>query len=75
MWVDICKEDNLPGFTLYNQFEDVMILTENNRLDQSNSDAIIFDELLDSLRNGKNTEQDWNILCKKCSYYSIGAAS
>jgi len=33
LWVDICKKDDLPRFTLYNQFEDIMILTENNRLD------------------------------------------
>ena len=56
LWVDIYKEDDLLGFTLYNQFEDVIILTENNRLDQSDPDAIIFDEFLDRLRDGKNTE-------------------
>ena len=55
---DICKEDNLPGFTLYNQFNDVIILTKNNRLNHTDSDAVIFNEFLDRLRDSKNTEQD-----------------
>ena len=37
--VDTFKKDDLPGFTLHNQFKDAMIHAENNRLDQSNPDA------------------------------------
>ena len=33
LWVNTCKEDNLLEFASCNQFNDVMILVENNRLD------------------------------------------
>ena len=32
LWLNVCKEDNLPEFALCNAFEAVMILKENNRL-------------------------------------------
>ena len=75
LWIDICKEpEDIYGYALYNQFDDVIILEENNRLDRSDPDAVLFDEFLNRLRNRENTTEDWNLLRKKCSYCSIGHA-
>ena len=74
LWVDICKELDLQGFKLYTQFKDVMILTKNNCLDKSDPDSVLFDEFLDRLRDRKNTDDDWNLLRTKCSYYAMGDA-
>ena len=72
MWIDICQEDDLLGFNLRKQFNDVIKLTENKRLDPQDEDALIFDEFLDRLRDGKNTDNDWNTLREKCSHCSMG---
>ena len=50
-----------------------MILTENNRLDKNNPNAVEFQSFLSRLRDGKNTEEDWNTFRKKCSYYAMGS--
>ena len=74
LWIDISKNKNLLGYLLYLQFDDVIILEENNRLDISNSNTVKSDEFLNRLHNGNNDESDWNLLYKKYSYYSIGHA-
>ena len=74
LWIDISTNDDLLGHLLYLQFDDVIILEENNRLDLNDEDAVLFNNFLNRLRNGSNTEEDWDILCKKCSYCSIGHA-
>ena len=72
MWIDICHEDDLLGFDLRKQFNGVMKLTENKRLDPQDEDALIFDVFLDRSRDGKNADNVWNTLREKCSCYSIG---
>ena len=50
----------------------VVILEENNRLNKSDSDAVLFEEFLSRLRDGENTKSDFNILREKCSYFYMG---
>ena len=47
-------------------------MDKNNRLDKNDPDTVLFDVFLNRLKNGVNTKDDWNILCRKCSYCSIG---
>ena len=47
----MCKEDDLSGHALCNQFNNLIILTENNRLNHTDPDAVIFDKFLDRLRD------------------------
>lgn len=49
-----------------------MTLDENNRLDKIDLDAVLFDKILNRLRNRVNTKDDWNILHRKCIYCSTG---
>ena len=58
-------------YLLYLQFDNVIILEENNRLDCNDKDAVAFDNFLNRLRNRNNIEDDWNLLHTKYSYYSI----
>jgi hypothetical protein len=74
LWINISTNEDLLGYLLYSQFDDVIILEENNRLDKNDDDAVLFDNFLNRLRDGINTEDDWNILRTKCSYCSIGHA-
>ena len=71
LWIDICKDDDLYGFGLYQQFIDVIILEENNRLDLNDPDAVLFEQFLSRLHNGENTDDDFELLCTKYSYYTI----
>lgn len=51
-----------------------MILKENNRLDRSNPNAVMFKKFLIRLQDSNNTEDNQIILYKKCSYFSIDYA-
>ena len=48
------------------------MLKKNNRLDKNDPEAVQFNNFLNSLYYSENTENDWNLLCYKCSYFSIG---
>ena len=74
LWIDISINNDLLRYLLYLQFDNIIILEENNRLDHNNEDTVAFDNFLNRLRNGNNTEDDWNLLYNKCSCYSIGHA-
>ena len=72
LWIDICKDEDLYGFGLYKQFTDVVILEENNRLDKNDPDAVLFEQFLSRLRDGENTDEDFELLRTKCSYHTMG---
>ena len=46
LWIDISTNDDLLGYLLYLQFDDVIILEKNNRLDRNDEDAVAFDNFL-----------------------------
>ena len=48
------------------------MLKENNRLDNTNQNSVVFNQFLDKFRDGENTEEDWNTLREKCSFLAIG---
>ena len=55
------------GRILYNDlFEQVIELTEVRRVDDI-PEAVRFLELMDRLRDGECTEEDWNLVCRTCS--------
>ena len=55
---------------VYRHFSLVVELVENNRLDKSDSDAVLFYDFLQRHRDGKNIEDSWQILRQKCSRFS-----
>eukprot|EP00957_Ditylum_brightwellii_P143632 10943419-Ditylum_brightwellii.AAC.1 len=57
--------DDSRGFNVYRLFKSVVELVENNRLDRSDPDAVLFYGFLQRLRDGKKTEEDWQILRQK----------
>ena len=71
LWIDICKDDDLYRFRLYQQFIDVVILEENNRLDQNDPDTVLFEKFLSKLHNDENNNDVFELLCMKYSYYTI----
>ena len=60
--INISTNEDLFGYLLYSQFDDVVILEENNRLDRNDDDAILFNNFLNRLQDENNTEEDQNIL-------------
>lgn len=72
LWVDISSGVDLVGYSLFTHFDDIIVLEENNRLDMNDPDAVIFDDFLMRLRDGKNTEDDWNLLRSKYSKFTMG---
>ena len=50
----------------------MVILEENNRLDKNDPDAVLFEQFLSRLRNGENTDEDFELLRAKCSYHTMG---
>jgi len=52
LWIDICKEEDLCGYSLYQLFSDVICLEENNRLDKNDPNVLLFQEFLTRLPNG-----------------------
>eukprot|EP00957_Ditylum_brightwellii_P054080 4096408-Ditylum_brightwellii.AAC.1 len=64
--------DDSRGFNVYKLFTSVVELVANNRLDRSDPDAVLFHDILQRLRDVKNTEDDWQILKQKCSRFSKG---
>ena len=57
----MCAHDRL-GFV--QRFYGCNKIEEDKRLDATDPHAVIFDQFLDSLRDGDNTEEDWNTLRK-----------
>ena len=68
LWIDIATGSDLLGYLLNHQFIDIMILTENNRLDKYNPNAVEFQSFLSRLRHSENIEGDWNVFKKEYSY-------
>ena len=71
LWVDICKDKDLCRFGLCQQFADVVILEENNRLDKNNPVAMLFEAFLLRLCNQENADNDFELLQTKCSYRAM----
>jgi hypothetical protein len=62
----LAGEDNI-GFMLYRQyFSSVVVLETIRRLDMSDPSAEMFQDILDRLRDGNNTEADWKVMKKQC---------
>ena len=66
------KIEDVHGNTIYNQFSDVVILKENNRLDATDPESTDFYEILESVRDGKMNEKYRQMLIDKCSMYRMG---
>ena len=59
--------DDSNGWLLYRQyFSSVVILDTIRRLDMSDASAEIFQDILDRLRDGNNTKEDWLEMKKQC---------
>ena len=73
LWAENPKGDhNMIGYGLFQLFDTVVELVENNRLDRTDPRAVEFYEFLQRLRDGKNTHEDWVLLREQCSRYSKG---
>eukprot|EP00957_Ditylum_brightwellii_P093425 7114897-Ditylum_brightwellii.AAC.1 len=64
--------DDSRGFNVYRLSSSVVEFVENNRLDKSDPDAVLFYDFLQRFRDGGNTEEDWQILRQRCSRFSKG---
>eukprot|EP00957_Ditylum_brightwellii_P121345 9253879-Ditylum_brightwellii.AAC.1 len=62
--------DDSRGFNVYKLFTSAVVLVENNRLDKSDPDAVLFYDFLQRLRDGRSTEEDWQILRHKGNKFS-----
>ena len=63
---------DLSGYLEYIGFTSVVELTENRRVDPADPDAVEFLSLLDRIRDGTCTKDDWILLCEKCTLDSMG---
>ena len=76
LWVDglkpSTKQDDKNGNIIYNQFSDVVILKENNRLDSNDPESEDFNKILEKVRDGKLDEESRLKLITKCSMYKMG---
>ena len=57
---------------VYCNFYDVVVLKEINWLDESDPDGVIFNTVLELVREGKMTEDDRNISIEKCIMFNMG---
>jgi hypothetical protein len=64
--------DDFRGYAEYKFFDSVVELTENERIDSEDPDVALFVGLLDRIRDGTCTIQDWRLICKKCTLDEIG---
>ena len=62
---------DIAGFNLYKQFQTVITLKENVRIDNNDTEAAYYDEFLIRLRDGKCTVEDFNNIWIKCSDHSL----
>jgi hypothetical protein len=66
------KGDDPNGFNTYNyMFQRCIILTEVKRI-EDDPEAATFLKILDNLRNGENTEDEWRTVCRTCLMDSMG---
>ena len=76
LWVDglkpSTKQEDKNGNTIYNQFSDVVILKENNRLDSNDPESEDFNKILEKVRDGKLDKESRLKLITKCSMYKMG---
>lgn len=72
MWEQNPKTDNdIYGLNLYEQFQTVITLTENVRIQHDDEEAVFYDQFLIRLRDGKCTEDDYNHVRMRCSDHSL----
>ena len=73
LWFDKPKNgsNDYRGRWKYKEFDTVVELTENNRIDRSDPEAQHFATFLNALRDGENTREQWEYVCKKCSQHSM----
>ena len=55
--------------------DDAVVLKENNWLDESDPDNVLFNNILEKLREGKVTEDDIYFSISKCSMYRMGVST
>ena len=60
------------GYQQYMNFESVIGLTENRRINKDDPTSAYFEEFLLTLRDAEVTEEDYNYIRHKCSRYSMG---
>ena len=56
LWVDICKDKDLCRFGLCQQFADVVILEENNRLNKNDPETMLFKAFLLRLNDSETVD-------------------
>ena len=64
--------DDLNGWNLHAEITTIMKLTQNKRLDTTDPDALMFDKILEKLRDGENMEEHWIILRGKRNLLAMG---
>ena len=62
-----CNELREQGYMAYQMFDKVLILDVNQRVKGSESNQIVFRELLSRLRNGESSHNDWELLLTRQS--------
>ena len=72
LWIGTCHGDDSWVLSSCQEFAVVIKLTENKRIDPTDPKTVIFDQFLDRLRDGENTEEDWNTLREKYSIFAMG---
>ena len=57
---------------MYRSFTECLFLKENNRLDENDPKSVLFDRILNNIRDGKITEEDAKKIRKTCSRFGMG---
>ena len=57
---------------IYIQFSDAVVLNKNNRLDETDSESVQFNEILELIRGGKMNDYYREILVRTCSRFKTG---
>jgi hypothetical protein len=66
------KGDDSSGLNTYNSmFQQCIILAEVKQI-ENDPEAATFLKILDNLRNGENTEDEWRTVCRTCFMDSMG---
>ena len=53
----ITSKDNIQDTFIYQNFDDVFLLTENNRLDEKDPDSVLFNMILNNIRDREIIEE------------------
>ena len=68
---NVSVDDNIGQQLYFDDFTTVVELTENNRLDMNDPDAIRYNGLLDRMADGGSLDDDWSLLKTNCSRDSM----